>query len=53
MLVQKISAGAGAVYLIARVVYALGYYSGGKLILSNLSLVVLFWAWELSVFIAV
>jgi len=27
---QKISAGAGAVYLAGRIVYALGYYSGGR-----------------------
>ena len=28
---QALSAGAGVVYLLGRIVYALGYYTGGKL----------------------
>lgn len=36
---QKISAAAGAVYLAGRIAYALGYYTGGKLLLSALLLV--------------
>lgn len=40
---QRISAGAGAVYLLSRIAYALGYYTGGELsILSNMFLLEFF-----------
>ena len=35
MVVQKISAGAGLLYLVSRIVFAFGYYTGGKPLLQQ------------------